>query len=182
MRLKWTWRSLNLDWFPQFDTWAHHTVNAAIWYYNSAKYGKILEIKLIWIVWFGVGAWRGKVHFVFCGKYEVNYRKKCPTRQDNGTLMNVYWRVIVQGSQKKCIREDWGQMRIIASGLYLCQKWSDVCMLISRNIYVSLQLLVQNRTRKWHFPLNFRTLHTLNSSLRDRLFRWFKFTLNHLIA
>ena len=25
-----------------------------------------------------------------------------------------------------------------------------------RDIYVSLHLLVQNRTRKWHFPLNFR--------------------------
>ena len=92
-----------------------------------------------------VGAWRSKAHFAFCGEYEVNYRKKCPTRQDNGTLMNVYWLVIVQGSQKKCIRENWGRMRIIASGLYLCQRWSDFCMLISRNS------LEANRGKVWAF-------------------------------
>ena len=33
--------------------------------------------------------------------------------------------------------------------------------LILANRYVSLQLLVQNRTRKWHFPLNFRILRKL---------------------
>ena len=27
--------------------------------------------------------------------------------------------------------------------------------------YVSLQLRVQNRRRKWNFPLNFRTMHKL---------------------
>ena len=40
----------------------------------------------------------------------------------------------------------------------------DVCMSQQQSVrheYVSLQLLVQNRTRKWHFPLNFRTLHKL---------------------
>ena len=28
--------------------------------------------------------------------------------------------------------------------------------IVKTNIYVSLQLLVQNRRRKWHFPLNFQ--------------------------
>ena len=38
------------------------------------------------------------------------------------------------------------------------------------DIYVQFQLFVQNETRKWHFPLSFRTRRTLNYSLRDCLF------------
>ena len=38
------------------------------------------------------------------------------------------------------------------------------------NTFVPFQLLMQNWMRKWHFPLNFRTWHTLSSSLRDHLF------------
>ena len=34
--------------------------------------------------------------------------------------------------------------------------------LISEKIYVSLQLLVQNRRRKWNFPLNFHTMCKLS--------------------
>ena len=30
------------------------------------------------------------------------------------------------------------------------------------SIYVSLRLRVQNRRKKWNFPLNFRTMHKLS--------------------
>ena len=31
-----------------------------------------------------------------------------------------------------------------------------------RYVYVSLRLRVQNRRKKWNFPLNFRTMHKLS--------------------
>ena len=46
--------------------------------------------------------------------------------------------------------------------LEMSQHSLDVPMLVNFSIYVLLRLCVQNRRKKWNFPLNFRTMRKLS--------------------